>query len=421
MADDDAGDPGEGRRGSTRISDEGAGDEESGEGDMGPIDADTDNAESTDDSSVEDTDGTTDEGSDSPDGGPEVDDTDQPSNRMRERVPESSFKFRILLDVDRRLVAAGILLSIYLAIVLVGTFHPTPAYVLLTDGDPSETLFNALIGSTITGVTLVLTLSQLVLSQELGAVGDQRSRMEGALRFRDDVAEAMDAPVSPTEPSAFLRGMVEATSKRAEAFQDAVGDVDDDLQSLVDSYVDNLTGNAEAVADQLEGAQFGEFDVVWAGLNYNYSWKIFAGKRLLREYGEHLSEDAKNELDDLLRTLELFGPAREHFKTLYFQWELSDLSRVLLVAAIPALACAIGAQILLDPSDFSGATVGISHALVVVTAAATISVMPFAILLAYILRIVTVTKRTLSIGPFILRETSRSEEVEWSGDDSMNG
>jgi len=39
-----------------------------------------------------------------------------------------------------------------------------------------------------------------------------------------------------------------------------------------------------------------------------------------------------------------------------------------------------------------------------------VSLVPFAILLSYILRIITVTKRTLSIGPFILRETDRSHE-----------
>jgi len=43
----------------------------------------------------------------------------------------------------------------------------------------------------------------------------------------------------------------------------------------------------------------------------------------------------------------------------------------------------------------------------------TVSMLPFTLLLSYILRIVTVTKRTLSIGPFILRETDRSVDVEW--------
>ncbi|MFC7175897.1 hypothetical protein [Halosegnis marinus] len=42
-----------------------------------------------------------------------------------------------------------------------------------------------------------------------------------------------------------------------------------------------------------------------------------------------------------------------------------------------------------------------------------VAVAPFVILLAYVLRIATVTKHTLSIGPFILRETEGATEVEW--------
>jgi hypothetical protein len=39
-----------------------------------------------------------------------------------------------------------------------------------------------------------------------------------------------------------------------------------------------------------------------------------------------------------------------------------------------------------------------------------VAVAPFAVLLAYVLRIATVTGRTLSIGPFILRETERDTD-----------
>jgi hypothetical protein len=35
------------------------------------------------------------------------------------------------------------------------------------------------------------------------------------------------------------------------------------------------------------------------------------------------------------------------------------------------------------------------------------------ILISYVLKITTITRYTLSIGPFILRETDKVEEVEW--------
>ena len=35
------------------------------------------------------------------------------------------------------------------------------------------------------------------------------------------------------------------------------------------------------------------------------------------------------------------------------------------------------------------------------------------LLLSFVLRIATVAKRTLSIGPFILRESARTEDIAW--------
>ncbi|MEE6209100.1 hypothetical protein U3A55_02865 [Salarchaeum sp. III] len=347
------------------------------------------------------------------DSGGEPPDEERPSDTMRERVPESSWKFWLLLDAPRWALAAGISGVVFLVLVALGHLHPLGTPNLLTDADPIETLFQGLLGSIITGVTLVLTLSQLVLSQELGAVGDQRDRMEGAIDFREDVAELLDEPVSPAMPSAFLRALVSLTEDRVDALEAAVEDIEDDaLTDAVDEYADNLRGNAKAVEDQLDGAQFGEFDVVWAALNYNYSWKIYAAKKLRAEYSETLTEEAETAFDDLVESLELFGPAREHFKTLYFQWELVNLSRTLIYAAVPALTTAIATLLYLEPQLFPGPIGGIEPLILVVAAAVTVSVAPFAILLAYILRIITVTKRTLSIGPFILRETERSRDLD---------
>jgi hypothetical protein len=332
---------------------------------------------------------------------------EQPSDQMSERGQRDSRRVWLAMDADRQVITAGLLVVVFVSLVAAGTLLPTPAYALLTAGDPHETLFNALVGATITGVTLVLTLSQLVLSQELGAVGDQRERMEGATSFRSDVADAIGVDVAPIEPSTFLGALVASTREQAERLQDSApgGDAGD----AVETYTDELVENADTVESQLESAEFGEFDVVRAALNYNYSWKIYAGERLRADYDDELSERADDTLAGLVETLRLFGPAREHFKTLYFQWELSELSRTLLYAAVPALIVSMGALLLFDPAGYPGTTLGVSHALLVVSAAATVASLPFLVLLSYIVRIVTVTKRTLSIGEFVLRETNRSE------------
>jgi hypothetical protein len=342
-------------------------------------------------------------------------DADQPGDTMRERAGRPSWLLYLLLDANRWLVAGILSAVLFLALAGAGLAHPVPAQTLLTADDPVETAFQALVSGIITAVTLVLTLSQLVLSQELGAAGDQRDRMAGAMEFRDEVADVIGTGISPAEPSAFLRSLVRATDEQAQDIQDALDSetLDEELTELLSTYLDSITGNARTVTDQLEGSNFGDFDVLKAALNYNYSWKLYAGRRINETYADQLPEDIPEKLDRLNRTLELFGPAREHFKTLYFQWELSNLSRTLLYVSIPALAVTIGSLLFLNPADFAGLTLGVANSLLLVSAAVTVSLTPFTLLLAYILRIVTVTKRTLSIGPFILRETDRSVDVEW--------
>jgi len=339
---------------------------------------------------------------------------------MRERVGASSWKLAVLVGADRWLLALALAGAVFASVVGVAVVHPVDSLALLRSGDPVETLFQAFVGAIVTGVTLVLTLNQLVLSQELGAVGDQRERMAGAMSFREDVEDVLGMAAAPPEPSGFLRALVETSAARADDLVAAVGegDVDDDVVETVESYATSVRENATVVAESLEGAEFGTFDVVSAALDYNYGLKLYAARRLRNEHDDEWSEAALEAFDDLTTTLELFGPAREHFKTLYFQWELVNLSRAILYAAVPALAVCTTMILFFDPGApvVAGETFGVGHAALVVALASTTAVFPFAILLSFIIRIATVTKRTLSIGPFVLRETDRRTDVEWDQD-----
>jgi len=340
-------------------------------------------------------------------------DGETPSDRLRDRAAGSRLNLWLSLGADRPLVAGLGLAVVFAVLLTAGVVAPNAAETIRTS-DSVDTLFQALVTATITGVTLVLTLTQLVLSQELGAVGDQQERMDEAMAFRETVADRIDAPVSPARPSQFLRALVTVAGERAADLQQAVGEsADDELREEVATLCDSLTENADRVAAGLDDAQFGAFDVVASALDFNYSWKIFAARRIDARHGEALDSEASDALDELIAVVKLFGPAREHFKTLYFQWELINLSRQLLAVSMPALVVSVVMIAFFDPTAYPGAVFGIEWVVVLVAAATTVAVVPFVILLAYVMRIATVTKHTLSIGPFILRETDGVSEVEW--------
>jgi hypothetical protein len=323
---------------------------------------------------------------------------------MQERIDAGRLRFRVLVAGDRVALVGVLFVGIVAALILAGILLPRSA-VLFTSGDPVETVFQAFIGATITGVTLVVTLNQLVLSQEFGAVGDQQDRLDAAVDFREDVDSVLDTPISPLEPSAFLRALIDATGDHARALRE---NVDDDLRDRVRKVTDDIETNAQSVSDALKGANFGTFAVMSAALDYDYSRKLYSARRLRAEDADTLSAAGTASLDGLIETLELYGPAREHFKTLYIQWELTGLSRVILAASLPSLVVSVAMVLFYDPAAVAGSVAGVPLSLLVACASVGVALIPFLVLLSYVLRIATVTQRTLSIGPFTLRETERS-------------
>jgi predicted house-cleaning noncanonical NTP pyrophosphatase (MazG superfamily) len=155
----------------------------------------------------------------------------------------------------------------------------------------------------ITGVTLVVTIDQLVLSQETGPSGNQRERMSGAQDFRDAVEEFFGT-TSPSEPNAFLQVLVDAANERATTLNERVADSDnDDLQDDVEEFVESVVGNAETVSDELENTQFGHYDVVRAALDFNYGIKIHRARKISEEYANDLTDDMQEALNDLIDVL----------------------------------------------------------------------------------------------------------------------
>lgn len=301
---------------------------------------------------------------------------DAPSDRLRERAAQSRLKLWFFLEADRRLVVGILLGIVFGTLVGVGYLYP-PAENAIRTSDSVDTLFQGLLTATITIVTLVLTINQLVLSQELGAVKDQRERMVGAMEFRNDVADVVQTPVSPSRPAQFLRALIDMSGEHAEELRNSIPNAaDEELRSEIEDITDSLIGNADRASKGLDGARFGEFDVISSALDFNYSWKIFAARRIHERYRDELDETGTEALEQLIEVLQLFGPAREHFKTLYFQWDLINLSRRILVASIPSLLVAGGMVIFFNDATYSVVIFDVETLVVAIAAAVTISLVP---------------------------------------------
>ena len=329
------------------------------------------------------------------------------ADTMRGRSNESRLKIWLLFRTNRLLLTALLAGVVFVSLIAVSVVLGPSLAREIKSTDTIETTFSAMIGVIVTGTTLVVSISQLVLSQENGPLGDQRKRMSDAMDFRTYSKDLFDSVV-PADPSAFLGELVAETERRAQTLDRVVRETDDDeLIEQVGEFVDSVHGNAKEVQDNLEGSQFGTFDVLFAALNFNYGWKIYQVERMSEDFSATLTDDQQTAFEELRTALAMFGPAREHVKTLYFQWALVDLSVYILYAAVPALVVAGGMLTFVGSETFSGAFLTVPTVTWVVIAAFTVTLVPFLLFASYIFRIAPVAKRTLAIGPLILRESQR--------------
>jgi hypothetical protein len=358
-----------------------------------------------------------------PDAGPDIEadpnadteiDTDTDSDvdigtadTMRERSNESRIKLWVALGANRLLITGLIALAFFTGFVVIGELFIPEFESTLRSDDMIDLLFSTMISAIITAATLVVTISQLVISQENGPLGEQRNRLSNTMDFRDFTEEMIGAP-TPPNPSAFLREIISASERQSNMLRDSIsGNQNAQLRAEVDAFTNSLNGNAEEVREQLDGASFGSFDVINAALNYNYGIKIFHVERIANDHADSLTDEDMEILDDLKASLSMFGPAREHIKTLYFEWSLINLSQMILYVSVPALLVAGSSMVFIGGSSFPNSTLGISDTILVLGAAFAITLLPFFLLVSYVLRVATIAKRTLAIGPLILRESER--------------
>ena len=328
------------------------------------------------------------------------------------RMDESRIRFWFLLDGDRWVITGMLTLGLFVILVVAGTVGPSSFRSVMSNTNQVGIAFQAFIASLITGVTLVVTIGQLVLSQELGSLKNQRERMKATVEFRQDLTSLIGSIGLP-DPAAFLRQLILTSKDRAEALEDVLAEnSDDELRDQVDQFVAALIENANEVEEQLEDAEFGEFNLLRTAMNYNHSWKLYGALWLRSEYEDSLDDEERSAFDELIDVLMFFGPTREHFKALYFQWELVRLIRSILITAFPALAVAVATLLYLAPTSFPGVTFGVANIIWIVSASSAISIVPFFVLTSIVLRIATIAKRTSAIGPFILHESDRGDDID---------
>ena len=241
-----------------------------------------------------------------------------------------------------------------------------------------------------------------MLSQEIGSLGTIRNRMDVGTDFRQNTDELL-GETTPTDPATYLDELIETSEQRARALREAVaGSNNPELREKIDTYVDDLLGNATKTRDKLADSEFGSLDVVAPAVDYDYNRKIHDGRRIKHEHGNSLTVEQTEQIDALLTALAMYGTARAYLNGLYIQWSLIKLSRAIIYTAVAALLVSAAVALFVDANTLTGSLFGIDTMIWLVSGAFTVAVLPFFVFAAYILRLGTLTKQTLAVEPLLL-------------------
>lgn len=326
----------------------------------------------------------------------ETDDT------LRRRLGVNRVAFWVLLTGSRWVIAGGFALVVFALFVAGGTVKQAPLRPLMQSSNMVTITFSGLVGAIITSATLVVSINQLVLSQEIGSLGTIRNRMDVGTDFRQNTDELL-GETTPTDPATYLDELIRTSEQRARALREAVaGSNDPELREKIDTYVDDLLGNASRTREDLADSEFGSLDVVAPAVNYDYNRKIHDGRRIKHQYRESLTPEQIERLDALLTALAMYGTARAYLNGLYIQWSLIKLSRAIIYTAVAALLVSAAVALFVDANTLTGSLFGVDTMVWLVSGALTVAILPFLIFATYILRLGTLTKQTLTVEPLLL-------------------
>ncbi|WP_226005580.1 hypothetical protein [Natrinema salinisoli] len=305
------------------------------------------------------------------------------------------FREWFLIRGNRLGVAA--IVSVAVFVIVVGLYEL--GVVSFTNPNSVTRVASGMIAGTFSLVTLVVSVNQLILSQEFTTANKARDRFDGVVEFRRNVATEAGIPTAPAAPTRVLELIIETIRHDAVTLADIVSDHDEEVRHRVLQYTNSVEERAEEVSETLDKAGISTFSAVSAAIHYDEAWQLYVATHLRNDYADSLSPAATDQLEELIGSLKLFNVAREQFKTTYLQRELTRFSQLTIYCGVPSILSAILIGLLY--ANVTGPSINVAVLPYVVSVLIVVVLSPLALLVSYILRTATVTHRTASVGPMI--------------------
>ncbi|ELY98624.1 hypothetical protein [Natrialba asiatica] len=357
---------------------------------------------------------------------PEANETAESYRSDTDQQPNSMTRVREWLVVEGDRLAVAALISGGVFVLFVGLYEM--GLISFTNANSVTRVASGMIAGTFSLVTLVVSINQLILSQEFASAASAHDQLEGVLSFRDEIAETASVPAAPASPTRLLEllaesihgsavALAEAVDSESDAAGEQAGGRGDEETRLITQFANDTSESSRRMDETLERSQLDTFGALSAAIEYDSPWQLYVARQIRGRYDDSLPAEGSDALDSLINDLVLFSTVREHFKTIYLQRELTRFSQLTILTGVPAILSSLLIGFLY--ADITGANVTIAILPYIVCVLVTIALSPLALLASYILRTAAVTRRTASAGPMMPQKDPDEGPFTSSGNDTV--
>lgn len=196
-------------------------------------------------------------------------------------------------------VTGALLTFVFWSFVLLGTVWTFEMQTLLNDTNTVQTILNTLLNGMILLVSTVVPINSIVLSHDMSFVDTQENQIQGAAEFHGNLGELSEPGENPSERASFLKVMARVIRERAQALEDDVDgleqDVAEDIKERTSSVVDPATQ-----LGSVRGTTGAEFAVLWKGMEFQYGPQLERSRRLQTTHGTGSETRLEEQLDDII-------------------------------------------------------------------------------------------------------------------------
>jgi len=306
-----------------------------------------------------------------------------------------------MLDGSRIAVTGALLTLVFVSLLVIGTVWSFEMAVLLRETSTVENILNTFLSGIILLVSVVVSINSIFLSQDMTSVDQQKNRVEGIDEFWQRINKLSRSKKSPSNLRSFLEVVTATIEYNVDQISDSAADLDDEAAVLEFAEETGETFDQIEWEDESGGANYA---LLWLTLELNYGHLLDEANVLLAEATESHPESYTSSLEALIEAFQLFAVGREYFKTMYYTTEVSQFSRVLLIASLPTIVAtssailAISAGLLPDVWLFNLPPL---HSFVAATF--TVALIPYIVLTSFVLRLSKVARLTNAEGLVSMR------------------